>query len=466
MAQNSSEKAVDKRVAELEQKLEQAQEPREKIELLMQICKVLSMREFVRCRRYAEHMLVLAEELQDSYWIARASYALAVYEYRATENSDVLARAERAAAIFSEIGEKQLEHQTLHFMGLVHRDKGNYPQALSLVQQSHTYWREVGDDLGISRSLYAIAAIYRRLGDYVKSLEVATEMFHIATEKQLLHEIQDAYGLFALVYSDMGNYEKAVYYNLKALETEEKEEKSDKSIIYRYKRNIGLNYYHLGQLDRAETYLLDAKEYYQTIGNDAKEAALWDNLGMVYEKRDNLTVALQYFRQAEALLERRASDNAYYLGFLYGNMANAYMRLGNTAVEIQCLEKALSAAIQTSDRKLQYELYFHISEAWNRAEDTEKAYSYHKLYASLKDEILNEERQKIVAEMQARFELERAESEKEIFRLKNVELVKAMEEISRLNRILAELNEEKNKLLRLVEGGLKTPLLGMRIAPE
>lgn len=466
MKQESANKAVDEIVADLERRVAAAKKPKKKIELLAQICKTLTLREFKRCYGYAKQMLSLAEELQDTYWTARALYAVSVYEYCITEDSNVLPLAEKAAQIFHDLNEKELEHKVIHHIGTIYKEKGQYARALPLFQKMVNYWHEADSDDGVLKSLYQISAIYWRMGDYVKSLETTAEILDIATANNLSNEIHGAYGLLSLVYSDMGEHEKSVHYNLKIVEFIEQKKSPDRSLLHRYKRNIGLGYYHLGRLDEAMPYLLAAKAYFNEIGGVLKEAAILENIGMVYERRGELHTALEHFKQAEILLETRPLDSEYYAGFLYANTANVYMRMKDNTSEIAYLEKALASAQKANARKLEYEICLHISDAWGRMGDTAKAYSYHKRYATLKDDILNEEKQKVIAEMQARFEVETAEREKEIFRLKNVELVAAMEEIGRLNTILAELNAEKNKLLQLVAGELKTPLLGMRIAPE
>ena len=60
-----------------------------------------------------------------------------------------------------------------------------------------------------------------------------------------------------------------------------------------------------------------------------------------------------------------------------------------------------------------------------------KALEYYKQYKELNDEIFTEESSKKYNELQISYETEKKEKENEIYRLKNIELVKANEELTK-----------------------------------
>ena len=79
-----------------------------------------------------------------------------------------------------ELGDKSGIAITLHQLGMIHQDQGNYKEALKKYEQSLKIREELGDKHGIASSLHQLGRINEEQKDYRQAMErylVALSMF-------------------------------------------------------------------------------------------------------------------------------------------------------------------------------------------------------------------------------------------------------------------------------------------------
>ena len=114
------------------------------------------------------------------------------------------------------------------------------------------------------------------------------------------------------------------------------------------------------------------------------------------------------------------------------------------------IEEGLAAAEKGAPGKPEADLNKALAEAYEGAGETEKALLHTRRAYDLKERIYGEERQRAMAEMQARFDVERAERERELFRLKSEHLEQMIEQRSKeLTSMAMHLVQKKMFLQKL-----------------
>jgi diguanylate cyclase (GGDEF)-like protein len=88
-----------------------------------------------------------------------------------------------------------------------------------------------------------------------------------------------------------------------------------------------------------------------------------------------------------------------------------------------------------------------LSESCEAAGDLPEALLHFKSYREVKEAVFNEQNEKRMRTLLIQFELEKSERESEIYRIKNIELVKAFEELEQKNKQLKESDKQKSQLL-------------------
>jgi diguanylate cyclase (GGDEF)-like protein len=168
-------------------------------------------------------------------------------------------------------------------------------------------------------------------------------------------------------------------------------------------------------------------------------------------------------RHREAL---EASEQA--LGLLHGpeNEIQALMAAGIVHHECGSLEEAtrfLQAALEIAEsinsKALAHHLHRHLSQVHKAAARSDAALWHYERFHALEREVLADEAERRVRASTAQRETERARAESEIFRLRNVELAKAMASLKDADRqksdLLHKLHEKSDELERQVrEDGL------------
>lgn len=147
------------------------------------------------------------------------------------------------------------------------------------------------------------------------------------------------------------------------------------------------------------------------------------------------------------------------------HQACAHLHIGKIYFNQQKLEEShLHAKIaqqlgtEAMDKDVLYKSHQLLSDIFEQQNDPQSALHHYKLY-----HLLHQQVQEIKAESQKKellreFEVEKANRETEIYRLKNIELAQAYEYLKYLNNSLNEANEFKSELLSIAAHDMKNPL--------
>ncbi len=244
-------------------------------------------------------------------------------------------------------------------------------------------------------------------------------------------------------------------------------EDGSKEQVANVENNIGLIYWELKMVD-------DALRHYQeslnikTELNDAIGIATLNNniAGIYYQKGDFATAiefmdpVIQYFTEAGRFREHiQVSNNKSILLIRieeYDQAEDILMKSYNTAIErnyrfeqVMCLTtlgdlasrqgkhdraeeyfaKAIDIGKEVDSRELVRTALSHQAGFYEKIGEDRKALQSFKEMSQLKDELFHEQFGSKIAELETRFETEKKEKEKEIYRLKNLELAQKNAEI-------------------------------------
>lgn len=324
---------------------------------------------------------------------------------------------------------------------------------ISFAFKAHKIAVEINDKFGECYALDNIGAGYWYFGDAGRAIEYYSQCIKAAEETESPSELASRLTNAAYPYMLIGDYEKVLELNKRAKALFLQENNEDASGWAEMGIGIAV----------------------QKLGNPA--LALEHNIfaiSLLEKGFDNHGLGYAYFRCGEAYV---AMEN-YEEAFIAFNKSLEHRRLNNAKLEIaeaQCergklllrfgeidnalitLMDALSEAERISAKAPMFAAHHALSQTYAQLGDFTKAYQHLQLHISIRDEVQNQESTKKAASLDYLHKQEVARKEREIEQIKNLELAKANDELTRLN-------SEKNEFLGIAAHDLKNPLASVAMS--
>lgn len=139
-------------------------------------------------------------------------------------------------------------------------------------------------------------------------------------------------------------------------------------------------------------------------------------------------------------------------------LAKYYTFLKDVDLALENAHKAEKIILELNFSDELIRTYLRISDLYAEKKDFENAYIYKSKYVNLRDKVFTQDFNQRMTSLETKFEIERKEHQLEIFRLKNIDLVNAYNEISEQKSELEKLNKAKNELLGMVVHDLRNPI--------
>lgn len=363
--------------------------------------------EYEEGKEEALKALRLFEDLHDSFGLAHSLNVLGNIGEKTGNHAEALDFFGKSLAIREEIGDKIGAATTLNNIGNVYFSFGRHADALDCYLRSLSFHEETNNKAGVSRSLNNIGNIYLRLGENQKAIEALNRSLVLKNEigdrvnqGKVLLNIGD-------VHAAREHYEQALKFYFESLKSAQAF--GDKITETTSLGNIGQIYQKLGDYKQAFEYHEKCLQTARAIGAKHGEAEALINLGSVHIKRQNFDEGIKYLEDALVLTdELRASE-------------------------------------------LTQKIHRVLSEGYEAKGALGLALHHYKLFHQTFLRVFGEETEQKVKSLAVQFEIEKAQKEAEIHRLRNVELAQA-------NDALQIANQFKTDILHIAAHDLKNPL--------
>ncbi len=260
-------------------------------------------------------------------------------------------------------------------MGIIRIKLGDFPRALTALSDAHVLVRERLHDRGIeSQCLINLGLLYENMTDDTKALE---------TYQLALDTLQG-----------LGNH------LLEAIST----------------TNLGYVYKRLGRLEHASQSFKTALRVAKQIKFPKVEIGALDGLGQVQTSLGNFTTALEFHQQAlDRALE--ISDLESEIDALL-NIGRVYLKTNQAHQAIESLSKALERAEQTERKKAIFEAHELLADAHEQLGDPIQALKHFREFHRVEKTLFNQESEEKTRQLSIQFDLERAQHETEVYRLR------------------------------------------------
>lgn len=316
------------------------------------------------------------------------------------------------------------------------------PEAFSAFSGATSTYDALGDDEGVCKALNAIGVYYHEISRMDKAIDYYTQSLDRARRVGLRGRELVAMTNIGELCLNLGNPKEALDYLLKAHEMQASQ--SDPELAVVILMNIGSSFLDMGNYALATEFTekscrlaLEAKE----LVNASECKAILARIATAEAKFDQ---AETYLQDALALAKKVESPR------LHGQMLIAYggllLERGRTAEAVLSLEEAIALCEETKSKNQLHKAYEYLARAHEDMGDFKVALQYFKQYSHYRAEILREDTAQKVRSIQVQAEIDKAQQESEIYRLRNTELKEKSDALEEINRQIQSISEIGRKV--------------------
>ena len=422
-AQLTGEALIDSLKAELPK----AKQDTNHVNLLHQISFAFNSIDPDKGIEYGEKGLELANKLSWKEGVGRYYSTLGGGFMDKSDYTQALEHYYKALKISEELGNEQNVAGYLNNIGLAYYYQSDYPKSLEYFHKALKIFEELEDKYGISLIHGNIGMIYYSQSDYPKALEYYHKALKIHEELENQLGIAGTLHNIGMIYSDQSDPSKALEYYLKALKINE--EIDNKNWIAYNLEAAGVVYHTQSEYPKAIEYFHKALEINEELGDKYGIQSNLLNLGSIFTDQYDYQEALEYYHKAIGINEEigRKSGVAMGLGKIGGlyltmskdsnkiyNENNLQLKLNkeiNLNKAIEYSRQAIGIFNEIGESYYQLFILNNLSESYELKGDYQKAFEAFKEFKTLQDSVFSMDKQKEIANLDAKRENELKDAE-------------------------------------------------------
>jgi serine phosphatase RsbU (regulator of sigma subunit) len=334
-------------------------------------------------------VLTKAKELNYKMGIARSLLTLGMGSFIFKHDLPAsLSQLDEALAIFKEMNNKKWLANTMLTLSIIHNTTGNSEAALYNALRGMDYYENKDEEDVHDRIMcyYIIGTVYKDLKKFAEAAQYYSAGIAINGIRQSAWGGRVFAGL-SNVYAEQGKYDEAIEMSMQGLE-----------ILRTEKNNLG-------------------------------ESRVLNDIGLIYKKQKNYPKALHYC--FEGLKIREENQIRQFVLTSQVEIADIYYLTGDTDQAINYLKRAEAIAIELKQQSRLFKIYRDLGNIYKSLKNFEQALYHYEKLSELTGDVNSKEKESKIGVLQTELIKEK---EKEIERLRNVELKNAYEMISEKNK--------------------------------
>lgn len=299
-------------------------------------------------------------------------------------------------------------------MGSGELAKGNFVKALGYFQESLSLRIKSKDKLSIADAYHNIAIAWSCLGDNEKCLLYNLKALVLREQIGNKEMIGTSYNNIGIIYKNMNSYDKALYYYNKSLTIYTQLKEIDhQSSCY---GNISYIYLLKHQPEKALEYVMKSKAISEKTNNSCTLALNYANIGVIYEEMRHYEEALTNYNHSLQLLKAMGAES---------KQANVMQLIAKVWIKKKNSAKALEYALPAYEITKKWNIPIGIaqsadvlSNAYEQLNQPSKAFFYYKISNHINDSLFSLEKEKALANLDAKHDLEEKQKELNLLTIK------------------------------------------------
>ena len=360
-----------------------------------------------RARELFERALELSEALSYELGSARATFGQGYFDFFKADYSGALVKARESAPILRDQGGPEDRANVLLLEGMVHWSLGDFELALDLLHKSLEFSHGCDYAYGDGWALTSLGSIFAELGDLDKAVELS---------KRSIARFRDAGSIVGEGRASSG---------------------------------LGMVYLRQGKFDEALAVQEQSLALNRAGGSELGAARALNDMGLIYQARGDSQRAEECLEESLTIRERFENWPAVVTTLLA--LGKLHNDAGRADASAEFLRRAVELCEEIATRPKLWQAHAGLSLSYELQGEFRMALEHQRLAQTIKEEVQGEETSTKLKNLQIRYEVETAEHEADMQRLKNVELAGALERLKQAQSQLVQ-SEKMAAVGNLVAG--------------
>ncbi|GAA4798587.1 hypothetical protein GCM10023231_29210 [Olivibacter ginsenosidimutans] len=280
-----------------------------------------------------------------------------------------------------------------------------YHDALKMARVQLKFALLISNDEKIADAYNNISLPYHAMGDLKQASVYLLKAIHQIEGHPAAKNRYKYFTNLASIFIDLGDQKNSLYYAKKAFDLATS--KKDNYLIAKSLINLSISEVLNKQPAQAKIHLQEVIHLAQELKNTNLAIHAQLNLGDLYNQEGQYQQALKYYQtSAEALKQLPNTD---YDMYVLSGLASTYDHLGNHTLAKLYFEKMIPLAKQYMTKNDLMESYQLGVKVYEKVGDYQQALAMQREHSRLQDSILNASTQKVVRELEAKYQLSNKE---------------------------------------------------------
>ncbi len=378
----------------------------ENLRILHQLVDHYAPRDSAKALNFASQAIAMSESINDKFHLGKSYLDMAYAHQESFQYEKAQQWLENAETTFSGLKSNIGLGLVAEARGLALVKQGYHDKSINMFKNALEHFEAKSDTSKIDRTFYNIGYAHYRLRNYDSAIFYFYKILPKCNQ-DFAKICVDVYNQLGTTYTEIQEYKKANDYLTLALEGSL--QRKDSVSAANATMNLAGNYFFQQNLDSCVFFLGKAIEIYDQTGNRQGQVIGLNNLSIIYEENGELNKSLSTaFKAVEAA--KKINDRNIIAGS-YLQIMDLNHKLGDIGVSLYYSDSAL-AIIRELKSKYHFQQYYQsLAEAYTSLKDFKKAMEFRELYHAYSDSMVNEQKNKQIAELETRYETEKKEQQ-------------------------------------------------------
>ncbi len=374
-----------------------------KISILIRLSEQNRSQSAYDCKRYFQQAFDLAKSQNNLDQMGLASKSMGVSYFYWGDMKKAFRFFKQGLSYYRKSQNKEGESNCLNNMGLVYEGWANFDSAAYYYNASYLIEKALKNKEGEATSLINMGniAYYRKnyhdaLQDYFRALKNFVDVND-------QNGIAMAYNSIAIIYSHIGEFDKALSYLEKA-RTIYKQTHADRRLSRVLNNMADIYGDHFKKYKKAEMLYETVLGIKQELDDKEGIALVKCNLGVLYGHMGILSQALQYFDESRQLF--RQINDKWGLSMVYLNKGKVLLNANHFKEAVEEFQKSLAISSKVGLNDFTNSNYQGLFKCYAALGDYDHFNKYYQLFEQSRDSLTKKLEDIRIAELEARFKID------------------------------------------------------------